>query len=297
MYRLKIEQDQSPENPRTDWDNADIMFCKHGRYNLGDEDAEDPMEKVYAATLTSPAGTRYVLESETDEDGYERTSLPAQTWEGVIDMLEEHRNAAHDEAEATPCADEGPEDQAAYDAAAKRAQAAYDYVRKAELESEYREREGIAICRPLFLYDHGGITISAGSFGCPWDSGQVGWQYVTDEALAKEWDGDRDAAMRYMDATLQTYDDYLTGNVHGYIVEKGTPGTTTFADGATETTIRWEHADSCWGFYGDWHGKDDPSGLRDDLINAVLPLFDSLTWSAEGEWHYTDDVPEELQCD
>ena len=290
MYRIKIERDDYPENPRTGWDNATTMFCKHGRYTLGDEGADDPMEKVYAATLISETGARYVLESETDEDGYERASLPAQTWEGVIDMLEVHFSTA---------ADTEAEDFA--DADAERAQAAYDYVRKAELESEYREREGIAICRPLFLYDHGGITISAGSFSCPWDSGQVGWQYVTDAQLAEHWDGDREAARRCMDAELEVYDHYLTGNVHGYIVERGTLTrvTTEYPDGHTETheEIEWDFEDSCWGFFGDWHGTDDPSGMRDNLPNALLPLFDSLTWTAEGEWHYTDDVPEELQCD
>src|SRR4030042_1625044 len=40
-----------------------------------------------------------------------------------------------------------------------------------------------AIILPLFLYDHSGITMSTKPFSCPWDSGQVGYIYVTREKL------------------------------------------------------------------------------------------------------------------
>lgn len=36
-YELKIEQDQDPMNPRTDWDNVTTMICFHPSYNLGDK--------------------------------------------------------------------------------------------------------------------------------------------------------------------------------------------------------------------------------------------------------------------
>lgn len=37
MFTLKISSDTNPTNPRTDCDNASVMVCFHGRYNLGDE--------------------------------------------------------------------------------------------------------------------------------------------------------------------------------------------------------------------------------------------------------------------
>lgn len=42
------------------------------------------------------------------------------------------------------------------------------------------------IILPLYLYDHGGITISTGSFGDRWDSGQVGWIFATKDKFREE---------------------------------------------------------------------------------------------------------------
>jgi len=46
--------------------------------------------------------------------------------------------------------------------------------------------EDNVVCLPLYLYDHGGITMNTTGFACFWDSGQVGWIYVTKEKLRKE---------------------------------------------------------------------------------------------------------------
>lgn len=296
LLRLKIEYDQDGQNPRVDGHNADIMFCKHHRYNLGDKDADDPMERVEIITLEYPGGPRYELESAYDEDGYSRDDAPELNWESVLAMMEAHADDAT--LEALDMAPTAPVYvQACNDA--ERAQAGYDYARDLTSETVHRERPGIVLCRPLYLYDHGGITISAGAFSCPWDSGQVGWQYITDDVLEAEWNGDRELATKYMDATLETYDDYLTGNVHGYIVEKGTLVRTTrhYPDDreVEETEIEWEHEDSCWGFIGDWWKEGDPTGMGDNFDGELKALFDSMDYSDVGEWHYTDDVPEELR--
>ena len=296
LLRLKIERDDDAQDPRVDHDNADIMFCKHGRYNLGDKDAEDPMEKVYIATLEYPGGKRYELESREDEDGNERDDAPAANWEDVLEMLREHADEALQALlditeDGVPSSDA---ERAEANADSERCNEAVDYVRLAKLETVRRERPGIALCRPLFLYDHSGITISAGAFGCPWDSGQVGWQYMTEESIQAEWKGDHEKALRYMDATLETYDDYITGNVHGYTVERGTRTNITFDDGRDpETGIEWEHEDSCWGFYGDWWKAGDPTGMGDNFDGELKELFDSMDYNDVGEWRYVASVPEE----
>ena len=102
-----------------------------------------------------------------------------------------------------------------------------------------------ALIIPLFLYDHSGITIKAGSgFSCPWDSGQVGWIYATRATMLREWGNKkskhlskktRDAARACLVAETENYADYLEGNCYGFQVED--------EDG--------EHLDSCWGFLGD----------------------------------------------
>ena len=39
--------------------------------------------------------------------------------------------------------------------------------------------EKVLAMRPLYLYQHSGMTIRCAPFGDRWDSGQVGWAYVT----------------------------------------------------------------------------------------------------------------------
>jgi hypothetical protein len=98
---------------------------------------------------------------------------------------------------------------------------------------------GIVAMLPVFAYIHSGVTIRCGAFADPWDSGQVGWIYVTKEALDKDgWAADaRDAETleKLLRAEIKTYDDYLTGSVYGFQV-LGLDG---------------EVIDSCWDFYGD----------------------------------------------
>jgi len=95
--------------------------------------------------------------------------------------------------------------------------------------------------KPLYIYDHSGITISTGAFTCPWDSGQVGWAVITPQKF-KEWCGrdwagsDEDVAEaeRIIENEVEEYDKYLTGDVWGIVIEDQ----------------YGEDADSVWGFYG-----------------------------------------------
>lgn len=81
---------------------------------------------------------------------------------------------------------------------------------------------------PLYLYDHGDLSISVGSYGCPWDSGKVGFIYVGRES--REYD-DLAAGLT---AEVEVYDQYLQGDVWGYTIENP----------AGDVIY------SCWGFYG-----------------------------------------------
>lgn len=96
------------------------------------------------------------------------------------------------------------------------------------------KEDGEIVSLPLYLYDHGGLTMNTGGFSCPWDSGQVGiiWAKKGAEGL------ENDRILDVMRQEVKTYDDYLTGNVYGYNIP------------ALD--------DSCWGYYGYDHEK---SGL------------------------------------
>lgn len=93
----------------------------------------------------------------------------------------------------------------------------------------------------VYLYEHSGQTVSTEPFACPWDSGQVGYIFVTKEQLRKAYSrrnitGAFKAKIEgYLKNEVEEFDNYLTGSVYGF--------TLTNAEGVEE--------DSCWGFFGD----------------------------------------------
>jgi hypothetical protein len=114
-----------------------------------------------------------------------------------------------------------------------------------------RERERVLaehyVIQPLYLYEHSGITISTGSFSCPWDSGQVGFIFIPLETIRKEWPVIPDGltiqqwAEKIIEGEVNEYDAYLTGDVVGVIAEDE----------------EGEEIDSCWGYYPDEKGSHD----------------------------------------
>ena len=63
------------------------------------------------------------------------------------------------------------------------------------------------------------LTMSTGRFSCQWDSGRVGWAILTHDEIAREFNGDRDRAVEYLTAQVGEYDQYLTGDTYGYVIE------------------------------------------------------------------------------
>ena len=112
----------------------------------------------------------------------------------------------------------------------------------------------IALCLPIYMYDHSGITISHGRFSCPWDSGQVGWHYMTKETLRKDFNGDLEAAKKCLEAELEEYDHYLRGNVWHVIIENE----------------EGDVIDGCSGFIGDDVEKCGIIGNFDAKYNDAL---------------------------
>ena len=112
--------------------------------------------------------------------------------------------------------------------------------------------------KPLYLYDHSGITIATHPFSCPWDSGQVGFIYTTSKLIRTNF-GHKPIAkiekdiIANLESEVSIYDSYIRGDVCGYIIEKN-----------------GEHHDSCWGFYSD-----------DEAIKAAKHIIDN--WSGNNE--------------
>lgn len=102
-----------------------------------------------------------------------------------------------------------------------------------EVKAYLEREEDAAVILPVFMYDHSGITISTSRFSCRWDSGQIGFIYLTKKALAEDFGGDVAKGEACLRAEVEEYDAYLRGDVYGYVVE-----------GPDSLNL-----DSCWGFY------------------------------------------------
>jgi hypothetical protein len=128
-------------------------------------------------------------------------------------------------------------------------------------EMEYPEGY---ITLPLYLYDHSGLTMNTGGFSCRWDSGQVGYIYISEEQAKKEWPGNdwKERALSCMRAEVSEYDNYLTGKIYGFQYEE-----VAITDDGEEQVLS---EDSCWGFNG---YKPEDNGISDHI---PVPLKDCI---------------------
>lgn len=110
---------------------------------------------------------------------------------------------------------------------------------------------------PVYRYEHGNVIYSSGPFGCPWDSGQVGYAIVGKEEVT-EWFGkyDKEHALDSLERELETYTDYANGNVFYAWTENKQTG---------------EMIDSCGGFYPGPHALED---IKDQLDGTQEDQFD-----------------------
>lgn len=124
---------------------------------------------------------------------------------------------------------------------------------------ELLESNNKIVYLPVAIYDHSGITMYVGSrydhYDGQWDCSDVGFIWVDVEEVYKEWGGlkgdlnhpDIEKIEQELTEEVKTYDNYLTGEVFGFIRYDGT-----------------EETDSCYGFYGCPNLKEDKNGLFDE---------------------------------
>lgn len=115
-----------------------------------------------------------------------------------------------------------------------------------------KEKKAVVIL-PLYLYDHSGITISTTPFNCRWDSGQIGFIYCDSDNIKKEFSLKRITKKAIKKTTdileeeVKTYDQYLRGDIYGYVL---TIKKKDFLQNAKKEIELTEEVNSCWGFYG-----------------------------------------------
>jgi len=120
----------------------------------------------------------------------------------------------------------------------------------------------VGVILPLYLYDHSGITMNTTGFSCPWDSGRVGFIFISKDKIRKEYSWKNLTKKRlekiatYLKGEVETYDQYLTGDVYGFRI--------------TDTDTE-EEVDSCWGFYGEEYCMTEATGIVEYMIKQDRP--------------------------
>lgn len=237
---LRIKQDEDPMNPRTEWDNLGHMVCWHSRYHLGDnalkgKDARRNFTPIHADSISMFCDIAGLPHPDDIKNGK---------------------------------------------------------ISKIYLSFVKEQANKKAVILPLRLLDHSGISMSIGSgahWADPggWDSGQVGWIYMTFEEAksnfktdendtVEEWHGPnkdqrvllKDVMIRVLEGEVETYDQYLTGDVYGFVVSKIVPYEKKNLDTGEVTIIEEEEVvDSCWGFFG---SDIKTNGILDSVDDEIL---------------------------
>lgn len=256
-YRVKVERDDNPMNPREDWDNVGTMLCWHRRHILGDmcKKKNDPKLEMWRESIEC---TMLEMISRFDDKFDDRLSQ----W---YDREYDRRGIAK-----AACTGQ------AYEKA------------MTELALERRELirrkvDKFYVVLPLYIYDHSGVTMSTSTFSCPWDSGWVGFIYVSYAEAEKQYGYPemklpRHSPEKYqriveaLKSEVETYDQFLTGEVYGFTVEKlnyefEKPVGDVDAD---DNDLPWEQSDSCWGFFGD---DAEESGMCEHVDKFLWPAM------------------------
>ena len=138
-----------------------------------------------------------------------------------------------------------------------------DFSSWEELENYLYKEEDAFIAIPVFMYDHSGLWINTTGFSCPWDSGQIGYIYISKEKVRREYSCKRISKKlkkmirEMLCSEVDLYNDYLSGNVYGF--------TLTDKENA-------EEIDSSCGFYG-----------TDYIENGIFDYVSSYFTKAELE--------------
>jgi len=235
---VRVVSDIDPMNPRKEFDQLGTMACWHPRYDLGDEKSSCDAEDYLLSLISDDAQTLI------------------ERIDGLLDEVPCSLNADY---QWIPSADK-----------------AATYAKLQQMRARVIDDVmGNLIVLPLYLYDHSGISISCSGFSCQWDSGQVGFIHMSLETAKENWpdlDGEElhKAAEDCLRAEVAEYDQFLTGDVYGYIVEN--------ADA--------DELDSCWGFFGLDYAIEEARSIAEyhdaeEAKRIEREAADEIRWIAE----------------
>lgn len=125
-----------------------------------------------------------------------------------------------------------------------------------ELQQQIIKDHDPAVILPIYMYDHSGVTISTTPFGCMWDSGQIGFIYLSKEKARKEFKRMtgkvKVSLIKNLECEVKTYDQYLRGDVYGFQILEGDEVIESVSGFYGEESAITE-ANSCLKYYNEKH--------------------------------------------
>jgi hypothetical protein len=288
-YRLRINNDSDPLNPREDADDTVMMICNHGRYTLGDKKWNNLFVKGRSLKETEAAMLNYFV----------------PTWGTMVDEYESNISEDVDENTRGDLIDEFIEHK-------------FDEYFVWQFLYLY-DHSGITMscgkrnpfeCR----WDSGVVGIAA----VLKTELVKGWGIaITDEVALQE------KGNALIESTVEVYTAYLEGQVYGYEVEQlrerrvvggqvwekplvEFPRITAFGEDLfdwegvgegedddtevpehLESSVEWSDADSCWGFYGSDMAKNGILGEVEGIVyreNGVVKTWVEEAGQEMGKW-------------
>ena len=211
-YKIRLDHDDFGEDPR-DWNtiSKSKMICWHSRYDLGDKHSYKDPQELFATLFLQTMTPGRIKKLITDvKKGLIDNIRLEYSREVNLWFLKQKSIWTLEWYEVT------------------------EYYPPIDLESEEIVRDILDIIepndlrpyledkfifKPLYLYDHSGITMNTKPFSCIWDSGQVGFIYAEvgiDNLTKEELD-------KVLESEVKEYDEYISGEVYyiEVIDEKG----------------------------------------------------------------------------
>ena len=119
----------------------------------------------------------------------------------------------------------------------------------------------------LFVYDHSGVSLSLGRT-CSWDSSFCGYVFIDAETMKSDYSGDYDKAIKSVNAYINEYNCYLSGDVYFCRVYRAGEGLEQ-SHGFTLSRDE-EEIDCCSGFYGYQHDENGLGGFVCKSMNSYF---------------------------
>lgn len=223
---LAVIRDVTPSNPRVNNDNFGTMFCWHDKYNLGDSHDYDHSYDFLEAVIYEHQSSKKIIDFA--KTAYSTDFKYDKSKNGYVIFDRASKSSDYREYDFIEGNEHQIDDDLAY--------ALLDAMMPDELLKLAHE---FNLILPIYLYDHSGLSINTTGFSCKWDSGKVGYIYVSHKDIESKYgnlsEESIERAKSCLMAEVKEYGSYLCGDCYGFrLLEKG------------------EEIDSCWGFIGDF---------------------------------------------